>query len=144
MKKKYFKIAALSLLGLYTVSTNTFAEKKQLLVITSLPSLEKLSKSQIRQIYLQGGINVQVKPLTFSSGNKNRSIFNTKIIGLTESRIESYWAQMKFTGRATPPQEFATTEELLTFLIHNSGYIAYVPANTEIPNSLNVVLTLNY
>lgn len=144
MKNLHHLFAVLTLLGVNTLSMSSVADDSQLLVVTDVKNIDKLSKNQIRQIYLEGGIQLPVKPLGFKSGDKFRSIFNTKIIGLTESRIESYWAQMKFTGRASPPKEFAKVEDLLGFLQNNSGFIAYLPSDIEVPDSLNVVYVLNY
>lgn len=137
-------LVVFSFFGLHVLQGNAFADGNKLFVVTNQKSIEKLSKSQIRQIYLNGGINIAVKPLGFESGDKLRSIFNIKIIGLTESRIEAYWAQMKFTGKVTPPQEFSSTDDLLSFLENNSGFIAYLPGDAQVPDWLNVVYIVNY
>ena len=93
---------------------------------------------------MEGGINFPVKPINMAAGLKIRSAFNAKVIGLTEARIKAYWAQMQFTGRVAPPKEFDTVKELLNYLQENPGYVAYVPADTALPESLNVVYSLNY
>ncbi len=138
------RLGILLILGVSVYWTNTLASSKQLLVVTNVKEIGELNKSQLRQVYLEGGIKIPVKPLGFKAGNKYRSIFNIKIIGLTEARIKSYWAQMKFTGRASPPKEFSNVEELLDYLANNSGYIAYIPSDTKLPDGLHVVHVVNY
>ena len=142
MRLHYLLIVAIWLLQ----SSMVIAEEKatQILVVTNVESVGELNKKQIKQIYLEGGINFPVKPVTISSGAKIRSVFNAKVIGLTDSRIKAYWAQMKFTGRASPPKELASVEEVIKFLNDNPGYIAYIPASTKIPEKLHVVYSINY
>lgn len=144
VKKLYRLLIVFSLLGAHAFQGSAFADDNKLFVVTNQKDIEKLSKNQIRQIYLDGGINIPVKPLGFESGDKLRSIFNIKIIGLTESRIEAYWAQMKFTGKVTPPKEFSNTDGLLSFLKNNDGFIAYFSDETEVPDWLNVVYVVHY
>ena len=67
------------------------------------------------------------------------AIFNAKIITLPESRIQSYWAQMRFSGRMTPPKEFDTLEAMLAYISNNKGAVGYIPAETELPEHLTVI-----
>jgi hypothetical protein len=131
----------LPLILAFICSSGLAEESSKLLVISNVPLEGEINRKKLKQIYLEDGINFPVRPLNMKSGSRSRSIFNAKIIGLTESRIKAYWAQMKFTGRVSPPKEFATTDELISFLNANPGYLAYVPATTEIPESLQVVFT---
>ena len=68
-----------------------------------------------------------------------RSIFNAKIITLPESRIQSYWAQMRFSGRMTPPKEYGTLEAMLAYIANNKGAVGYIPAETELLDHLTVI-----
>ena len=120
------------------------AEPKEIFVITKSPQVDSLSKKQIKQIYLEGGINIPLKAINLKSGNKYRSIFNAKIIGLTESRLQAYWAQMRFTGRASPPIEIEEISEILIYLENNPNHIAYLPASVELPEDFKVVFSLKY
>ena len=60
---------------------------------------------------------------------------------MAESRIQSYWAQMKFTGRLTPPEEVRNEREMLAYLTHNKGSIGYLTADTELPEDLVVLFS---
>ncbi len=144
MRALHHLLKILVLQGVIVASANVPADNSRILVVTNNHSLGELSKKQIKQIYLQGGINFPVKPINLKPGDKFRAIFNAKIIGLTEPRIQAYWAQMRFTGRISPPLELPTIDEMIKFLDNNPGYIAYLPADTEIPPSLSVVYRMNY
>lgn len=117
-----------------------------LLVVTNNSQLTQLNKAQIRHIYLENGVNYAVKPLNLIAGSRLRAVFNAKVIGLTEARVQSYWVQMRFTGRMKEPIEFSSVEKLLQFLEQPSeqGYIAYLPEETQLPETLKVIDRINY
>ncbi len=119
------------------------AEGSTLYVVSNGIQINSLEKKRIKQIYMEGGW-MEIKPLSLAQGHKLRTIFNSNIIGLTESRINSYWAQMTFSGRATPPKEFDNLKDLMSHLINCPGCIAYLPSDITIPKPLNVVYTLEY
>lgn len=118
---------------------------ERLFLVTNNAELEPMSKWQLRQIYLENGVNHVVKPLNLPVGTLERATFNSSVIGLTESRLRSYWTQRKFTGRGTPPREFQSVEALLAFMRTNVGYVAYIPEEKigEL-GTLKVVFSISY
>ena len=137
-------ITTSTLLSASLLTPNVFASESKIWVVTNNTQLSALSKTQLKQIYMEGGVHFPIKPINMAPGAKIRSVFNAKIIGLTETRIKAYWAQMQFTGRAKRPQEFDTVDNLLEYLQTNPDYIAYVPSGTNLPDSLKIVYSLNY
>lgn len=129
--------------NLCIANDDSVPDRNQIWVITGNQNLQDVSKKQLKQIYMNNGINFSAKPINLSSG-KARSIFNAKIIGLTNTRIKSYWAQMKFTGRANPPLELENPDKVIKFLEENPDYIAYVPNNIDKPESLSIIYTISY
>ncbi|WP_342805023.1 hypothetical protein [Alteromonas sp. M12] len=121
---------------------DSYAEDKDsdfIVVLNPLDEQQILSKQQIRHIFMGGALSHKYKAVNLPSGNQLRVEFNTKIVGLTESRIQAYWAQMKFTGRSKPPIELNSTQETLKFLAETEGAIAYLPSDLEIPNNLSII-----
>ena len=109
-------------------------------VITNIKDKNfSLSKQQIRNIFMGNPVGHNLKALVLEAGNINRVIFNTKVIGLTESRIQSYWVQMRFSGRKKSPKQFSTVDELVKFMQHTPKCIAYVPTNFKLPEGLNTI-----
>ena len=100
-----------------------------------------LTKAEVRNLFMSSGTSSgdALIPVAMSPGNRARAIFNTKIIALTESRIQSYWAQMRFSGRQTPPIEFNNLGALLDHVSNTEGAIGYVPAGTALPENVKVV-----
>lgn len=120
-------------------AANDISTAGLIVVINNAENQQTFTKQQIRHIFMGGALSRKFVAVNLPSGHPLRIQFNTKVIGLTESRIQSYWAQMKFTGRSKPPKEVETTEELLAYLIANKSAMAYLPLDTKLPPELTVI-----
>lgn len=123
------------------LSINAFSIYASDVVVVANTSVDdlKAEKRQIRDIFMGNDSQFLLKPVVLTAKSEARFVFNTKIVGLTESRIQSYWAQMRFSGRKKPPQEFETIDSILAFLQENKNSVAYLPADTEIPANLTII-----
>ena len=87
-----------------------------------------------------GNLSVrELTPIALSPGEVARSVFNVRVVGLTESRIQAYWAQMRFSGRQQRPQTAQSIEELILMIESTDNTIGYLPEDTPIPSSLKVI-----
>ncbi|WNJ97919.1 hypothetical protein RND59_17520 [Vibrio ruber] len=110
-----------------------------LVIANAATHLSTLTHHEIRQIYMGGTLSRKYQAVTLTVGNPTRILFNTKVIGLTESRIQSYWAQLLFTGRSHPPIELSSVQELLNYIAKTNNAIGYVPAQQALPHNIIVV-----
>ena len=124
-----------------TLTMCTFSSQAIDLMVVANTDITDINvkKREVRDIFMGSSSQFPLKPVALTPDNEARLIFNTKIVGLTESRIQSYWAQMRFSGRKKPPIEFDSVESLLTFMINNQGTIAYLPSNTKLPTGFTVI-----
>lgn len=135
-----FLIASCSILFICTKAhADSTHDTKVIIVVNTTDKALTFSKQQIRHIYMGGAMSRQFKAINLPAGNLLRIDFNTKMVGLTESRIQAYWAQMKFTGRSKPPVEFSTTKEVIEYLMAVENAVAYLPSGIKIPDELTVV-----
>ncbi|WP_338365904.1 hypothetical protein [uncultured Pseudoalteromonas sp.] len=129
--------------SLMLISVQAYADNShtpKMIIVANAPNKNlALSKQQMRHIYMGGAMSRQFKAVNLPAGNPLRIDFNTKVVGLTESRIQAYWAQMIFTGRSKPPVEFSSTKEVIAFLLQQENAVAYLPFDTEIPDELTVI-----
>ncbi|GMM69228.1 hypothetical protein MTsDn1_25230 [Alteromonas sp. MTD1] len=135
----------LSIVGGLLFSFHCFAEQK-IIVVANIALNDNLnqislSKSQIREIFMTGSsasiaADMTLKPIALAPGNKSRVVFNTHVIGLPESRIQSYWAQMQFSGRYQPPMEVDDVSTMIERLKNTKGTIGYLPTTIPIPSGL--------
>jgi ABC-type phosphate transport system substrate-binding protein len=126
---------------LLTLSGASFASDRVVVVANIAQNSVTLTKSQVRDLFMSGASpeSLPLSPVTISPGEQSRTIFNTRIIGLPESRIQAYWAQMRFSGRLTPPKEVESEEQMLDYLKANEGSIGYLSESTRLPDGLKVV-----
>lgn len=68
-----------------------------------------------------------------------RQEFNKKILNKDESQVRAYWAQMVFTGRATPPKTVDSEDEISKLVAKNPNIIGYVGTETT-GSEVHVVL----
>ncbi|WAJ69267.1 hypothetical protein [Catenovulum adriaticum] len=123
-------------------SLSLFANANDLLVVSSKMSPVELSRQQIKQVYLGARLSVDgvnIQPLALPVGVRWRSVFNSKVIGLSEARIQSYWAQMRFTGRRTEPTEMDNTEKLIEQLKQQPGALGYLPSHLVDANLFHII-----
>lgn len=118
------------------------AEAEQtLLVVANVEGQQNinLTREQVRNLFMGIPVGKSLTPVVLAPDNQTRVGFNTRVIGMAESRIQSYWAQMKFTGRKTPPVEFRSEVDLVEFLQKTPGSIGYVSEAAELPDNLQIV-----
>lgn len=122
-------------------STLVFAKNAEhVMVITRKDStIDSISKSQLRNIFM-GNLSVaEITPIALSPGEVARSVFNVRVVGLTESRIQAYWAQMRFSGRQQKPATADSIDELILMVESTPNTIGYVPEDTPLPADVKVI-----
>ena len=113
---------------------------EHVVVITNQDSpVETLSKAQLKNIFMGNLILDNITPVALSPGEVARSIFNVRVVGLTESRIQAYWAQMRFSGRLKRPDNADSIEDLIIRIRSSSDLIGYVPEGTPLPDDVKVI-----
>lgn len=121
-------------------ASNSLAQEHDIMVVANIGNTSvKLNKVDIRNLFMGNASDVMLEPVSLPPETLARAVFNTKVIGLTESRIQSYWSQMRFSGRSRPPKELPTVDELITYVANHKDTVAFVPADAEIPSHLTVI-----
>lgn len=113
--------------------------KSFVIVVKKHKNNKKLERKTLRHIFMGTNTNSHYTTVHLPAGHPLRVTFNTKVIGLTESRIQAYWAQLKFTGRGKPPKEMKSIEEIVSHLKKTPYVAAYFPADRKIPTGLEVI-----
>lgn len=99
-------------------------------VIVNASNTVEISTSDIRNIFL-------AKTKTFSNGdpvipvNKPiddsvRSLFEQNILNKSAAQLKSYWSKLVFTGKAVPPRESETDEDVLKAIRKDPRAIGYI------------------
>lgn len=134
----------LLLVALLTLTSSHAEGENSIIVVANTQDTSiTLSRQEIRNLFMGGVLSYDLRAIALPPENQTRVLFNTKVVGLTESRIQSYWAQMRFTGRKTPPTELTSEALIIEYLQGNPGTVAYLPAEAEIPSGLTVLFQIN-
>ena len=104
---------------------------------TNCPS--QLSRKQLKRIYLQGTSTQGWQPITLPLHHYDMAAFSALVIGLTPSRIQSYWTQLRFTGRGKPPVHVKNYEEGMRILKQQNHFLFFVPQHMPVPQGTIVL-----
>ena len=136
-------IKHISKLGIFlvvtTVSVHAYSE---IAVVVNVNNDSELSKSDIKKIYLAKKRTFPnsspVVMLDQPSGSKIKKEFGKELLGKDQRRLKAYWSRLIFTGKATPPEEMASDEEIKKFVALNPDAIGYIDAQS-VDNSVKVI-----
>jgi hypothetical protein len=118
-------------------------KNSEVIIVANLTeAIKTIEKNDLRNIFLGRG-DYGFIPAVPSPEAQSRVIFNTQIIGLNESRIQSFYAQMRFSGLARPPIQIYKIDELIEFLSVTPMAISYLPKDTKIPDNLTIVFNIS-
>lgn len=120
------------------------AEQVYTLVIVANTDNEfiNITRRDVRNLFMGGALKYDLQAVILPPDSQARILFNTKVVGLTEARIQSYWAQMRFSGRKKQPKQISNESQIIEYLKNNKGAIAYVSGNFTIPSELTVLLKI--
>ena len=99
----------------------------------------KLTRIEVRNLFMGEASDLALDAIALPPESLTRVLFNTKVVGLTESRIQAYWAQMRFSGRKQPPREFENEAAALEYVLANEGAVGYFSQDTPLPEGLAIL-----
>ena len=67
-----------------------------------------------------------IRPVDLDSDSAVRRRFSEDVLNRSVSAVKSYWQQMIFSGRAIPPPELETDEQVMRYVAKHAGAIGYV------------------
>jgi len=88
-----------------------------------------LSKSEVKAIFIGGATSYNLTAVGLTAENKTRAfcLMQESLVMKTESRIQSYWAQMRFSGVHNNHQESSIARTVkLTIVGRAWGTVSYV------------------
>ena len=99
----------------------------------------QLTRIEVRNLFMGEASNLALDAIALPPDNLTRVLFNTKVMGLAESRIQAYWAQMRFSGRKQPPREFEDEAAAMRYVLANEGAVGYFSQDTPLPEGLVIL-----
>ena len=113
--------------------------------------LRNLTPGQVSDLYLGRNRTFSIgdqKELLLASiyehptNSRLRENFFRTLNGMPISRLNAYWARLRFSGEVLPPVALADSHEMLEVVSHNRSAIGYVEAAEVRGSSVKIVLRL--
>jgi len=144
MMRKLF-VALLGLFLLLSVHRAQAAGVK--VVVHSTNGVDSMSKAKVADLFLKRVTRWEngraVTPVDQSEKSATRAAFTKDLLGKEVLWVKSYWQKMIFSGRATPPAELSSDNQVLELIKNNPDAIGYVIDSTVIPGGVKVLTVAN-
>lgn len=71
------------------------------------------------------------KRAALASFSPETSFFNANMLQMSDAKVASLWARLRFAGRTPPPRTFDTVDELVQYVSTTPNALAYMPASAS-------------
>lgn len=120
------------------------AAQDLVLIANPTSGIKQLTREQATDLYM--GRNRKLPSGATSlpidlAGSKDRERFYTLLVNKDLAQINSYWARLVFSGKATPPFQAPDVRTAVDLVATNPNAIAYVD-RTAVDNRVKVVLEI--
>jgi ABC-type phosphate transport system substrate-binding protein len=75
---------------------------------------------------------VTIRPVDAKPASSARQRFSKDVLKRSVSSVKSYWQQLIFSGRGTPPPELDSDEAIVSYVLKHPGSIGYVSGSAEL------------
>jgi len=108
----------------------TAARAGDFVVIVNKDNSSHVDKETVAKIYT-GDLKswtdgAPVMPIDLPESNPVRASFSTEVLGKTIASLRALWAQMIFSGKALPPRQVVTDDDVKKLVATNKGAIGYI------------------
>jgi ABC-type phosphate transport system substrate-binding protein len=130
-------------MNLIALSQSVSAEL--VIIVNADNPVEQLSREEVIDIYMgrnthfPGGNAAQ--PIDQATDAPIREEYYQKLHHKNTAQVKAFWARLRFSGRATPPQALSNAQMINTEVVNNKAAIAYVDSK-DASNKTKIVLRL--
>ena len=112
------------------------------IIVNPANRVSSVGRGFLSNVYLKKvatwGNDWTVRPVQLSRRFPLREQFTREILKKSPSQLRSYWNRQIFSGKAVPPLEFETQEDVIRYVLANKGAIGYVAAGVN-PRGAKIV-----
>lgn len=133
--------AALPLLTLL-LSASTLAQAEPVVVMRAQQVVEKLSHEEVTNIFM-GRFRAlpsgnPARPIDQPMDTPLRAQFYQRLVNKDQASINAYWSRLHFSGKAMPPLQAASEDEVIRQVLAQPGGIAYIE-RSQVNDRLRIV-----
>jgi ABC-type phosphate transport system substrate-binding protein len=142
--KRRFVVVPLLSLALMPAPPPALAESEGFVVVVNASNaVSEVPQDLLARIFLRkarrwpGGQSAL--PVDQSMVSPLRLAFSRKVLGLAPAEVRDYWMKQTLSGGEVAPAIRGTDQEVLTLVKSETGAIAYVSADSTLPDGVKVV-----
>lgn len=129
-----FKTLARSLLAAALLSAGSAALAGDFAVIVNKGNGAAVDKAAVARIYTgemkAWSDGTPVVAVDLPDDNGTRASFCTEVVGKTVANLRAMWAQIIFSGKAMPPKQAASDEDVKKLVSSTKGAVGYIKASS--------------
>jgi len=80
------------------------------------------------------------RPVDLGPDSSVRRRFSEEVLSRSVGAVKSYWQQLIFSGRAIPPPELDSDEEVVRYVAKYPGAVGYVSGGSELSGVRTVIV----
>jgi len=126
--------ALLLLVGL--AAAPVAAQQGYVVIVNDANGVSQVSAGELSRMFMkklnrwQSGLDVV--PVDQPESAAAREAFSAGVHGKSVSAVHAFWQQQIFSGRAVPPAEKASDEQVIAFVRSTPGAVGYVSAGASL------------
>ena len=113
--------------------TSLLCNAETAVIVSSSNANASVNTASISKIFLGKSKSFpdgsQATPIDHNDGTPTREAFNDKVLGKSASQLKSYWSRLIFTGKGTPPKQYASDAEVKAAVSSDPSLIGYIDAS---------------
>jgi hypothetical protein len=107
------------------------------LVTAARTALPNISSGDLRQLFLGESVrdrtNQKLVPLNQQAGSAERSVFDDRVLGMSQNEMAGYWIDQKVRGLKGPPRNLAPAQMVARVVERFPGAVSYLRPEHVIP-----------
>lgn len=135
--KKIVISLALSTLAMASFALSASAET--VVIVSQKNPATRMFSEQASQFFL--GKSTLFTPIDQAEGSPIRADFYRKVADKDAAQVKALWSKLVFTGKGTPPKEYAGNAEVKKAVAADPKAIGYID-KSAVDDTVKVILTL--
>jgi len=129
-------LAALALLAVLVATPTRAAPSAFRVIVNPANHVTALDRKLLTEVFLRkttrwpGG--ELIRPVDLGTDSAVRRRFTEDVMNRSVAAVKSYWQSLIFSGRAVPPPELDSDEEVMRYVAKYAGAVGYVSGVGEL------------
>jgi len=136
-----FKHALLGMCVLLALSLTSYSAAAVIIIgHTSVPKLDEATLQKIFTGKIIDVSGVNVIAVNAQVNHPSRTRFLQQYLNQNEEKYTAYWTVRRYIGKGTPPKEFASSAEIIQFVMSTPGAVGYIDEADAKGSNLHILL----